>query len=429
MERKGYVYGIVTAVVSYALLIIYLITSLELTPLGIGLSILVLLLNTTFLFGVIKQKKRAALVSVQLILGIIFIFSGFVKAVDPVGSMIKITDYLTAFNATGLIPIALIGAFILSSYEFPLGISMLLGAKGKLMSWLFLVTMVPFFILTFYLALKNPVTDCGCFGDALILSNWETFGKNVFIMFYVGYAMMFRGDIKPAFKGWTGNWGVVIASVIFILAIGIYSKMYLPAIDFRPYKVGNDIGQLMEIPEGEPVDEYENVFIYKNTETGEEHTFDVNSIPMEGPWEFVDRIDKLVKKGYEPPIHDFHIHDNENFELTDAFLSQEGYRLMIVHDKLEDSNLKGQKQLNALVRDLEGADVDVWALTSSLNEEIEAYIKENDVPYQIYIADYKLLKTIIRSNPGVVLFKDNVVVAKWSAYSIPDLDKLKKEMN
>lgn len=418
-------FALFTALVSYILLALYLFKSMELTTTGIVLVVLILVLNTLFLFGTITNNHKLSLKSAQILLGVVFIFSGFVKAVDPMGFYIKITDYLHAFNAPGLIPLALLAAYVLSCYEFPLGIGILFGAKGKLMSWLLLIIMLPFLFLTLYLAIENPVTDCGCFGDALILSNWETFYKNIIIILFVFYIVGHRKDIVSDFKGVFGSWGILSMSVVFIVIIAVYSKTHLPLIDFRPYKVGGDIQKLMEIPEDEEGDVYETRLLYKNTNTGEIQEYDLENIPMDGPWEWQETINKLVKKGYKPPIHDFHISTSNGNDLTSYFLSKKGYKLFIIQDKLDRTFLKGQEQLNKLVSSIDTNEIQIWPLSSSLEEEKRAFIEQNNVPYSFYRADLVMLETMIRSNPGLILLKDNVILKKWSCRDIPTIQELK----
>jgi uncharacterized membrane protein YphA (DoxX/SURF4 family) len=373
-----------------------------------------------------KMKVNSKLVLIsRIIVGLTFIFSGFVKAVDPVGTMIKVTDYFIAFNLQALQPAALILAFVLCCYEFPLGVAILFGARGRLMAWLLLIAMLPFTILTFYLAIENPVSDCGCFGDAIIMTNWQTFYKNVVLMIFTIIIFIGRKKIQPFIKGFW-DWGSVIVSTILIVVISVYCYYYLPIIDFRAYKEGNDIKELMTIPPGETGDVYETVLIYENKETGELKEFDLENIPMDDAvWEWRETGNKLIKKGYPIKIKDFKLSDSLGMDVTEAFLSEKGYRLFIVQHKLSKENPKAQKKLNSLVENvIKDGGIKVWAVTSSLGEEIEAYSEKYQLPYDMYSADIVLLETIIRSNPGLVLFKDNVVVKKWPAKRIPNYEKL-----
>ena len=370
-----------------------------------------------------KTTNKLLLAS-RIIVGLTFIFSGFVKAVDPMGTMIKVTDYFIAFNAQGLQPIAIVVAFILCCYELPLGVSILLGAKGKLMAKLLLIIMTPFLFLTLYLAIKNPVTDCGCFGDALILTNWQTFYKNVVLMIFTLIIFYKRSEIAFLWKQkW--EWTSVALSTLFVILFSVYSYSYLPIMDFRPYKIGNDIQQKMIIPDGETGDIYESVLIYKDKSTGKEVEFNADNIPMDDNLEFLQVSTKLKKKGYTPPIQGFKISDSNEMDVSEKFLNQTGYRLVIVYHKLLPEKSNYQKEINQLVNDIiKEGNLEVWALTSSLKEDIRQYVKQNHVPYSFYNSDIIMLETMIRSNPGLILFKDNVVIKKWPFRKIPDYEKL-----
>jgi uncharacterized membrane protein YphA (DoxX/SURF4 family) len=362
----------------------------------------------------------------RILVGITFIFSGFVKAVDPMGSQIKIEEYLMAFKMDWLGSLALIMGILLCSIEFILGIGLLFGSKIRLISLLTLIVMSFFTIQTFILALWNPVQDCGCFGDAIKLTNWQTFYKNIFLMILVLIVYFSRKKISPMFQKF-GEWRIISIAILFILFIAVHSYRYLPLIDFLPYKVGNDIGKLMVIPPGAPRDEYKTVLIYKNKKTNKTVNFNMDNIPSDKEWEWAETKNILIKKGYRPPIHDFTITASSGEDFTQKFLDEDGYRILIVQEQLKNSNPKAQEKLNDLVDALnEHKEVKVWALTSSLWDDLDQYIKQNKVRYTFYSTDQTTLKTIIRSNPGVLLLKNNLVIKKWPARCIPDADKLLK---
>jgi hypothetical protein len=286
--------------------------------------------------------------------------------------------------------------------------------------------MFHFTLLTLYLAFKNPVTDCGCFGDAIILTNWETFYKNVILLFFTIIILFGRYKIKPLFNK-IGEWSIVVYSSIFILLICFYGILYEPMIDFRPYKKGNDIEALMKIPEGSHGDVYETLLVYKNTETGKIKEFDIDHIPMDEKWEWQETNNKLIKKGAEPKIKDFRLSDSSGKDVTNQFLAQSGYKLLIVQHKLSKSNIKAQKKLNELFLKLdEDGFIKVYAVSSSLASEIHKFTVDHSVPYSFLSADLVTLETIMRSNPGLVLFKDNTVIKKWPYRKIPKHEKISK---
>jgi uncharacterized membrane protein YphA (DoxX/SURF4 family) len=362
----------------------------------------------------------------RIIVGLTFIFSGFVKGVDPMGFQIKIEEYLIAFNMPWLTSLAIVAAICFICLEFVLGVGMLLGVKIRQISAISLILMLFFLVQTFVLALWNPVQDCGCFGDAIKLTNWETFYKNVVLIIFVLIVFLARKRIRPWFPSF-GEARTLLTAFVLILLVCIYSRRFLPLIDFLPYKQGNDIAKLMVIPDNAPRDVYETILIYKNKKTNDKKEFNMENIPSDSEWEWVETKNILVKKGYRPPIHDFSIVTNNGEDLTQKFLHESGGRILIVQEQVKNSNYKGQKKLNKLVKDLvKNTDVKIWALTSSLKEEIDQYSKENNVPYVYYSTDQTTLKTIVRSNPGVLLLKNNVIIKKWPSRRIPDEKTLMK---
>jgi uncharacterized membrane protein YphA (DoxX/SURF4 family) len=241
----------------------------------------------------------------RVFLGVVFIFSGFVKVVDPLGTMYKFIDYFNAMHLEFLTAIALPLAILLCVAELVLGIMLLFNLLPKLAAWGTLIFMAIFTPLTFWLAVWNPVSDCGCFGDALILTNWETFWKNIVILAFTILIFVERKNSKSYFNTFS-QWALSIAFAAFSFGISFYCIKHLPIIDFRPYKIGKNIQQGMEIPESEKdnVDVYESVFIYEKDGTQKE--FSLDNLP-DSTWTFIDAEHNLIKKGYQPPIHDFSI--------------------------------------------------------------------------------------------------------------------------
>lgn len=376
------------------------------------------------------MKKFKTIITVcRILVGLTFIFSGFVKAVDPVGSMIKFNEYFDAFHTPFLQTFSLFFAITLCSLEFILGFALVFGSRIRLISLLSLLLMVFFTIQTFILALWNPVSDCGCFGDAIKLTNWHTFYKNIILMLLVILVFIYRKKINPLLP--KAQWLTIIFAFVVVLTVSLYSYLYKPLIDFRPYKAGNDILKLKTIPKGKHGDIYKSVLIYKNKKTGVLTNFSENNIPMDtNTWQYIDTKTELVEKGYTPPTRDFKIFDLQGNDFTDTFLSQKGYRILIVYENLSKSNLRAQRKINELVNEIsKSGQIKVWALTSSLADEIAKYVKKNNVSYSFYTTDPVIIKTIDRSNPAIVLFRDNVVIKHWPARGIPGYLKLSKGIN
>lgn len=363
-------------------------------------------------------------------LAFVFIFSGFVKAVDPLGSQYKIQDYLEAFGIAGWFPsfFPLFVAIILSTLEFSVGVYFLFGIRRKLSTALALIMMGFMTPLTFYLAIANPVSDCGCFGDAWVLTNWETFIKNVFLLL-AAISVFKWGNRIIRLVSESSQWLIALYSLIFIIGVSLYCLTYLPVIDFRPYKVGTDIPQSMIIPEGAKKSVYESTFILEKDGVKKEFTLD--DYP-DSTWTFIDTHTVLKEKGYEPPIHDFSIvRTADGEDITEEVLNDKNYTfLLIAHriDQADDSNID---LINEIYDYCVENGYKFYCLTSSPDDEIEQWRDKTGAEYPFCIADDITLKTIIRSNPGLMLIKDGVILNKWSHNELPDeyaltgkLDKL-----
>ncbi len=356
----------------------------------------------------------------RIIIGLVFMFSGIVKAIDPLGSAYKFHDYFQAFNIGFLEKLSLPMAVILCATEFLAGFSVLTGLRQKTGLWLVMLMMLIFTPLTFVLALTNPVSDCGCFGDAVHLTNWETFGKNIILLAAV---ILLFGGIKKRlqqFRTSTEWMAIGSAGIIFIL-FAVFNLRYLPVIDFLPYKTGVKIAEKMIIPEDAPADKYETTFIYEKD--GNRKEFSISDYPAnDTSWEFIDQKSVLIKKGYTPPIHDFSITSAEGDDLTQKVLSNPGYTLLMITKKLQEANREALDSGFELGRFCQSNGIDFLILTSSGSEEAKSYDKD----LKFYSTDETTLKTMIRSNPGYILLKDGTIIGKWSHAGCPDKESFGK---
>lgn len=363
--------------------------------------------------------KRIRQIS-RILVGIVFIFSGFVKAIDPLGSTYKFIDYFNAFHIGFFEPFALPLAIALSCIELLLGISLFMGYRMKLSSWVLLMFMSFFTVLTFILALTNPVHDCGCFGDALILTNWQTFFKNIVIMVFTLIVFFQRSEF-PQRRRALQEYSILFVMMLIVAGLSLYCYRNLPVIDFRPYKTGTYIPDAMIIPEGSPENVYETTLIYRNLKTGKEEKFSLDNFPEDKEkWEFVDAVSELVSEGYEPPIHDFGIYNPDGDEITPDILSSEEYSLLFIAYDLDkadpDALIEGNKYFHM---SLAYPDLDFYAITSSLIEKIDSFKNEFGLEYDFFQADDITLKTIVRSNPGLMLIHDGTILAKWHYRNMP----------
>ena len=355
----------------------------------------------------------------RTLLGLVFIFSGAVKAIDPLGTVYKIEDYLKAFGGffTELLPMAEVAAWGLIILELLLGVCMVLNVRTQWTSWISLIFYLVMTPLTLYIALTDPVSDCGCFGDAVVLTNWQTFSKNVVLITLAIILVALRKRTRQLWSNWME---VVLATLTIIAAIAFmtWTRLHLPVKDFRPYKIGNHLPTLMEYPEDAEPDVYEYSFVYEKD--GVEQTFTLDNYPKgDSTWTFVRSNSKLIKKGYEPPIHDFEIINAEGEDLTwDILESEEPITLVVMYD-LAKADKKQMKKVEALLGDeamrQEGDEAGVYILTGSGTDEIINFSLEYPALSDcICTCDPVTLKTIVRANPGAIVVQNGIVIDKYN---------------
>jgi len=359
----------------------------------------------------------------RIIIGIVFIFSGTVKAIDPLGTVYKFQDYFLAFNLDFLKPVSLPLAVLLCTSEFFAGFSVLFNIRQKAGLRIVMLLMLIFTPLTFILALTDPVTDCGCFGDAIHLTNWETFGKNIILLIPAVFLFMQRTEIKPR-HGITREWTTVTAIMVLFFAFIFYNLRYLPVIDFLPYKTGTFIPGKMIIPDGKPADKYETTFIYEKD--GRRQEFSLSNYPADDTtWKFIDQRSVLVAKGYQPPIHDFIITSLSGEDLTQQILTSANLVLLMISRKLEEADPEELAKGFDLVNRCSAGGIDCYILTASGMAEVNSYM--NGLIF--CQADETTLKTMIRSNPGYILLKEGRISGKWSWANVPVKKIINKNVN
>lgn len=355
----------------------------------------------------------------RFLLGALFIFSGFVKAVDPLGSFYKIQDYLTAFGMISWFPsyLPLFFGVALSAVEFCAGVFLFLGIRRKVAATLALLLMCVMTPLTLYLALANPVSDCGCFGDAWVLTNWQTFAKNI-VLLIAAIAVFRRQDMIVPFITAKMEWMISMYTFLFVFVLSFYCLANLPILDFRPYKIGVNIKAGMEIPEGSKPSVFESRFVLEKD--GKRQEFALDNYP-DSTWTFVEARTVLKEKGYEPPIHDFSMMSLDTGEdITDSVLSDKGYTFLLVAHRIEEADDSDIDLINEIYDYSVEHGYGFYALTSSPEDEIELWRDKTGAEYPFCQMDDITLKTIIRSNPGLLLIKDGAILNKWSNNRLPD---------
>jgi uncharacterized membrane protein YphA (DoxX/SURF4 family) len=356
---------------------------------------------------------RFLILSSRILGGLVFIFSGFVKGVDPVGSQIKFSDYLTAAGMTVPDNLLLIAAMLLCALEFLIGIALVTGAFYRAGVIGYVIFMSLFTPLTLVLAIFNPVSDCGCFGDALLLTNWETFFKNI-VLLVPGILMVLTLRKQTPKVSMQFSATIIGLSTLLFFLFMIYNIRYNPIIDFRPYKIGTNIPESMSIPEGAPGDVYDIKLLYEKDGLVKEFTLQ-NYPADDSAWIFVDQKSELVSKGYEPPIKDFNVRTVEGRDVTDIILYHQGYTLLLIAHKLSDARSDLLDAGLELGTECVSRGIQFFVLTSSPSEEIGGFGKDSI----FCVADEVMLKTMIRTNPGYILIKDGTIIGKWSAAGLP----------
>lgn len=346
----------------------------------------------------------------RIFVGILFIISGLIKLNDPIGFSYKLTEYFSepVFNMPIFVPFSLGMALFLVSLEIVLGVMLLIGYKSKFTIWSLLILIVLFTFLTFYSAYFDVVKDCGCFGDALKLTPWQSFTKDIVLLVFILILFYNKHLIKPLFQNIIQNL-LVLISVFCCIILGYYVLHHAPIKDFRPYAVGNNIQKGMEIPENAPKAVTQMIFEYEVNGVKKEFTDkQLNLIPKNA--KFINRIDKVLVEGYKPPIHDFAMERNGS-DYASEFLNAPKVVLFVMYD-LEKSDAIGLDKLNAIESKAKAQGYLVVALTGSGNTIIDAFTKKYNFKFDFYFCDATALKTIERANPSIIFLKKGTVMQK-----------------
>lgn len=363
----------------------------------------------------------------RLLVAATFIFSGYVKAIDPLGTQYKISDYLTAMHLEGFVPdwATLLASVALSTIEFSLGIFLLFAIQRRLVTRLLLLVMSVMTLLTLWIAIANPVKDCGCFGDAIVLSNTATFVKNVILLAIVILLwkkpfMMMRAISESA------QWIVVNYTILFIIFVSGWNLWLLPQFDFRPYHIGANIAKGMEIPKGAKQPKFDTTFILEKN--GERKEFTLDDYP-DSTWTFIDSKTVQVEEGYVPPIHDFSIEDTKTGEdITQQVLNDTSYTFLLISPNLAKADDGNFGDIDNIYEYAQDHGYQFLCLTASGEEDIARWQDITGAEYPFYTTDATTLKTIIRSNPGLLLLKHGTVINKWSHNDLPKGEELVKPL-
>lgn len=358
----------------------------------------------------------------RILLGLLFIFSATVKGIDPIGTAYRVEDYLLAYGLDSLTEIKLVLAIALITTEFILGFALLFKLRYKLASWGIFLMMIFFLVVTWFDATKNLVPDCGCFGDAIKLSNWATFYKNI-VFSLMALILLFADKTRQKTKPLLQNIILIIVAAGFIW-FQFYNYSNLPIIDFRTWKIGKD----MKIKNA---DKQKIYVIYKNKKTGEQKeylspNYPWNDSTWKANWVFVDRrIDdsEVIKP------HDLVVEDAGGNDVTQDIIENPGYQLLIISPDVDNANGEGMIKASKLAKSLESKNVSSALICATGPDEIKKYLTLYSIDYPVYYADDIELKAMIRSNPGMLLLHNGVIINKWHYNNFPSSKEVENILN
>ena len=363
----------------------------------------------------------------RILVAITFILSGYVKAIDPLGTQYKIADYLQALGMAGLIPdwMTLLASVLLSTMEFSIGIFLLFAIRRRLTSKILLFVMSFMTLITIWIAIANPVKDCGCFGDAIKLTNTETLSKNIILLAIAIW--LWKSPLRMIrFISKSNQWIVINYTILFSVALSAWSLWTLPLFDFRPYHIGANIEKGMAIPKGAKQPKFETTFIMEKN--GEQKEFTLDNYP-DSTWTFIDSKTTKTEEGYVPPIHDFSIENPKTGDdITKEVLHDKGYTFLLISpwlDKADDSNFGTIDQIYEYAQDYGYRFI---CLTASAEKDIAKWQDITGAEYPFYSTDATTLKTMIRSNPGLMLLHNGTIIRKWSHNELPSTELLSKPL-
>lgn len=356
----------------------------------------------------------------RFFVGGLFVFSGLIKLNDPVGTQIKLEEYFEVFAEDFgsffhyLIPYAMEIGFIMIVLEIVLGVAVLLYYKMDITTKVLLALMIFFTFLTFYSAYFNKVTDCGCFGDAIKLTPWQSFWKDIILMVFVLHLFWYRKGYTPVLRTREGN-AVIISVTMLSIFMGVYAVLHLPFIDFRAYRIGNNIPQQMQ-PEEQPVFEY----LFKRKDTGEE--LSSQKYMSDTLYKYLS-VRQTNEGKTRAKITDYAVSTPEGDDVTQKTF--EGKKLLFIIYDVDQASLTNIVKLRNLINAMDGK-VEMMALTSSGGDKFETFRHEHQLAIPYYFVDATVLKTIIRSNPGIALWVDGTVKGNWHHNDMPSSEDIFK---
>lgn len=355
----------------------------------------------------------------RVFVGVLFIISGFIKLNDPLGFSFKLEEYFSqgVLDLPFLLPYALAISLFVVIFEVLLGVLLLLGFQKRFTLWALLLMIVFFTFLTFYSAYFNKVTDCGCFGDAVKLTPWESFTKDIVLLVLIVILVIGKEYIRPLFYPRIMR-ATALFSLVFCVFYGYFVLNHLPQIDFRPYKIGANIIEGMSYPENAPKAIFE--YSWKFKVNGSEEVFVTLGDYPDVEGEFLGVETREIQKGYEPPIHDFTI-EQDGVDYTSTIMQEEKLMMVIAYD-LAKSTYPAFTEVAAMASLAVKKGYRVIGMSASNTEWTDKIKSEFQLNFPFYFTDETTLKTIIRSNPGILLLNRGTIKQKVHYNDLKDLN-------
>lgn len=372
-----------------------------------------------------KTKSRLLTIAVnvcRLLLAATFIFSGFVKANDPLGTAYKLEDYIHAMAWFTLPDTFLLGcAVILAFFEFTLGVSILFGMKRRATSVVTLIFMAVMTLLTVYIAIANPVSDCGCFGDVLILSNGATLAKNI-VLLAAAILVQRYYRLQKNFLGQSLKWFIAFVTLCSIIGYAIYCIVCLPVFDFRPYKIGTNLREAVAGASQQP--KFDVAIIYEKD--GKTLTLTAEDDDPDSTWTYVETR-RIPRANTNLAIADFYVTNAENEDITSDILLDDGYTFLLIIPNLRNADEDCINKVNAIYEYTQDNQLGFYCLTASSAPQDQRYWRDHTgAEYDYSLAEERMLKTVVRGQPGLVLLHNGIILKKWSNYNLPEEEELKE---
>jgi len=391
---------------------------------GVIFGLIILLLAAGLVMIVTPSRREMGLKLYRIMAGGLFIYSGFVKADDPLGFSYKLGEYFESFHWQWAMPLSLPLACVIPVFEMVVGIMALIGARKKLTLWLLFLITLFFACLTLYTALTGKVTECGCFGDAVPMTSWQSFYKNVALLYVIGMIAVFHKHYATVFRRMMEN-AVIILGLVVSSWFAWHCYNYLPFMDFRPYKIGTDIKHDMQgIPDVQTF-----YYTLKDKKTGETKEFDKFPDNYQATWDYVSSRTVVTKKGVEPKIKDFNIISPDGNDLTDSVLSYPDYTILMLCSTFDKTNKAPEllSKINTLATECMKNKVKFICLSGSVDKDLADFKQLSHAVYPIYTTDETVLRTMIRANPGFMLIKAGIVIDMWHYHALPDYKSLNEK--